>query len=130
MKVEIELPEIDGYEYTGEYRCPKYGEYYLAANSLTREKNQLDEGSIWARHILRPVSKWIVPDANTPIGVKARFKDNPLAESMTGVFWGVNPIQGSDFPYLAHEKGSQYPLGWKHCEVLYPYEKVDIKAND
>ena len=28
MKIEIELPEIEGYEYTGEYRAPKDGEYY------------------------------------------------------------------------------------------------------
>lgn len=29
MKVEIDLPEIEGYEYTGEYRVPKRGEYYF-----------------------------------------------------------------------------------------------------
>jgi len=29
MKIEIELPEIEGFEYTGEYTMPKVGEYYL-----------------------------------------------------------------------------------------------------
>ncbi len=29
MNVNIELPLIDGFEYTGEYRSPKVSEYYL-----------------------------------------------------------------------------------------------------
>lgn len=29
MKIEIELPEIEGYEYTGEYRKPKEMEHYV-----------------------------------------------------------------------------------------------------
>jgi len=29
MKIEIELPEIPGYEYTGEFRKATYDEYYL-----------------------------------------------------------------------------------------------------
>ena len=29
MKIEIELPEINGYEYTGEYREPAKGDSYL-----------------------------------------------------------------------------------------------------
>ena len=30
MRVEIGLPEIEGYEYTGEYRSPMYYEYWLS----------------------------------------------------------------------------------------------------
>ncbi len=29
MKVEIDLPEIEGYEYTGEYRSPEHGEAFI-----------------------------------------------------------------------------------------------------
>jgi len=29
MKVEIDLPEIEGYEYTGEFRKPSGGDYFL-----------------------------------------------------------------------------------------------------
>lgn len=29
MKVEIELPEIEGYEYTGEYKSPRKGETFV-----------------------------------------------------------------------------------------------------
>jgi hypothetical protein len=32
MKVEIELPEIEGFEYTGEFRAPNKGEFYLRVN--------------------------------------------------------------------------------------------------
>ena len=30
MKVEIDLPEIEGFEYTGEYRTPKAGENFVS----------------------------------------------------------------------------------------------------
>ena len=32
MKIELELPEIPGYEYTGEYRPPKAGEWFCAGD--------------------------------------------------------------------------------------------------
>jgi len=35
MKVEVELPEIEGYEYTGEYRAPKKGEWYFFDGELS-----------------------------------------------------------------------------------------------
>ena len=35
MKLEIDLPEIEGYEYTGEFRCPKAGEYYLDGSGVS-----------------------------------------------------------------------------------------------
>ena len=34
MKVSVELPEIEGYEYTGEFRAPQYGENYLNTLNL------------------------------------------------------------------------------------------------
>jgi len=34
MKIEIELPEIEGYEFTGEYRDPKMNEYYLDGGEI------------------------------------------------------------------------------------------------
>ena len=34
MKVEIDLQEIEGFEYTSEYRTPKVGEYILIAGSV------------------------------------------------------------------------------------------------
>ena len=123
MKVEIELPEIEGYEYTGEYRNARPDDYYASGRIAVQPR----ETTLYSYFILRPVTKWIVPDANTPIGVKARFCDN--STPMDGAFCGMNPVRGSRFPFLC-VADHPYPLGYQKCEVLYPYEKVDTKAND
>ena len=34
MKIEIDLPEIKGYEYTGEYRPPRNDEWFLDTDHL------------------------------------------------------------------------------------------------
>jgi hypothetical protein len=33
MKIELDLPEIEGYEYTGEHRIAEAGDYYLEASN-------------------------------------------------------------------------------------------------
>jgi hypothetical protein len=33
MKIELDLPEIEGYEYTGEYRIVEADDYYLEATN-------------------------------------------------------------------------------------------------
>jgi hypothetical protein len=33
MKIELDLPEIEGYEYTGEHRQAEAGDYYLEATN-------------------------------------------------------------------------------------------------
>lgn len=38
MKVELNLPEVPGYEYTGEYRCPKIGEFFCNKNEAVQCK--------------------------------------------------------------------------------------------
>lgn len=57
MKVEIDLPEIEGYEYTGEYRGPKCGEFVLSDSLSIAKANECFK----PMHILEPVEKWIVP---------------------------------------------------------------------
>jgi hypothetical protein len=34
MKVEIDLPKLDGFNYTGEFRVPKDGERYLGSSEM------------------------------------------------------------------------------------------------
>lgn len=54
MKVEIELPEIEGYEYTGEYRTPRKGEYgYNHATGLPF--TALESNAYMVSHILEKV---------------------------------------------------------------------------
>ena len=40
MKIELELPEIEGFEYTGEYRIPLYGEYYQILREAQQNKGK------------------------------------------------------------------------------------------
>jgi hypothetical protein len=58
IKVEIDLPKVDGYEYTGEYRGPKMGEYYCDAfnRPLVWDLNMPDKDKALF-HILRKVQK-------------------------------------------------------------------------
>ena len=66
MKVEIELPEIEGFEYTGDFRHVKIGEYFLNTKFPTIYATLCDEtyGSYngnFKRHILRKVGPVKVP---------------------------------------------------------------------
>lgn len=51
----IDLPEIPGYEYTGEYRVPKLDEYYLGLHGLPTKSLSSLAGS--HRHLLRKIEK-------------------------------------------------------------------------
>jgi len=57
MKVEIDLPEIDGFEYTGEYREPKKGEWYYSGLCAVHAEYSIG----CCLPILKPVEKWITP---------------------------------------------------------------------
>ena len=51
MKVEIDLPEIEGYEYTGEYRPPKDGECYLGREHTAKKATfNYDDRHLILRH--------------------------------------------------------------------------------
>ena len=53
MDVLIDLPEIEGYEYTGEYRCPKVEEYYLDGNGVSCHHGSRGDTYGVRFHILR-----------------------------------------------------------------------------
>ena len=69
MKVELDLPEIKGFEYTGEWRDPKKGEYYMynrtfqKAIRLTTDidvpilKKKEPEYLVFDSNVSRPVSQ-------------------------------------------------------------------------
>ena len=58
MKIEIELPEIDGFEYTGEYGMPKVGDWFVYADGDVVQA-KVDFKDSYPRFILKPVEKWI-----------------------------------------------------------------------
>ena len=51
-KVEIDLPDIEGFEYTGEYRAATIGEYILN-NGTVYQRNDIPYTLYEKRHILR-----------------------------------------------------------------------------
>ena len=58
MDVLIDLPEIEGYEYTGEFRCPKAGEYYLDGSGVSCIIMEAVATILGVRfHIIRPI-RW------------------------------------------------------------------------
>ena len=52
MKVEIELPEIAGYEYTGESRTPLNGEWFMFEGEALNDRDQTSH-----YYILRKIPK-------------------------------------------------------------------------
>lgn len=54
VEVKMQMPEVPGYEYTGEYRQFKIGEY-VADGDIVR---QMDYNSLAQYPILRKIQKW------------------------------------------------------------------------
>lgn len=88
MKVELELPEIKGFEYTGEYRAPKYEEwFYNDIHVIRAESDYMAEYPI-----MRPVIKW--RDArpgdleNGP--VECRYREDKRLDWEEGYFIAIS----------------------------------------
>lgn len=58
-KIEIDLPEIEGFEYTGEYRAYKNGEFYLSST------NQATKATCSGGHSHWPILKKKAPAYKT-----------------------------------------------------------------
>ena len=110
--VEAEIPE--GYEMTGELRCPEGGEWFLDSNG----RPELTRGFGYNIHriILRPAPKWrpaTVEDAIRALrgnAIPARFRDRPDQR------WEESHLRGmvsqSDWPWGSDDEN------YKVCEVL------------
>lgn len=95
MQVPIELPEIPGYEYTGEYRKPLEGEYYLMSPSVGHAKRQLGSVVFACHHILEPVKPPLV------------FPDELLSWNIAGIAWD------SAWCWYASKPDPAIGLGWQ-----------------
>jgi hypothetical protein len=110
MKVKIELPELEGYEYTGEYREVAANEYYLDVFGEAKKA----EADVYEPYpILKPVEKWIVPtleymQENYKWGetVEARVKDTINVE------WSMSRLESIDDRYATDDG-----LSWRYCEI-------------
>ena len=80
MKIEIELPEIEGYKYTGEYRKPKTGEWghCYKEGKLFRVYSNL--GDYRPCHILKEIEAAKPKELTLEEKVKAEYKDRTNQE--------------------------------------------------
>jgi len=115
MKTELDLPEIEGFEYTGEYRKPKAGEFYLGGGKDVHEC--ILDGSIFSRPVMERVASWVVPteeylQENHKWGetVKARFRDIESDDWHVGYLRVIE--KGVDLQYFDHIGNC-----WRYCEI-------------
>jgi hypothetical protein len=72
MKIEIDLPEIEGYEYTGEYRFPKEGEKFVSGGLGGKARAYCDMSE--KRLILKkkaPVYPYVIVCGEKFVGMEA-----------------------------------------------------------
>ena len=117
VKVEMELPAIEGYEYTGEYREFKVGEYFLTdTTKKIVEKAKYNSGAEYP--IMRPVTKWRDARAsdleNGP--VECRVRDHEDDDWEYGLFAGYSVEPNCEHRYCILEDDC---LGYWHiyCQV-------------
>ncbi len=111
MKVEMDLPENKGYEYTGEFRSPLINEYYLDKSGFL--KKCLESHEVTSLIILRKVEAWrdaeMPRDFEQPCRYKEKLSDDWVYNNCT--------IRGQDTGgrFLV---GSVITFQKKFCQVL------------
>jgi len=113
MKVEIDLPEIDGFEYTGEYRKPKKGEWYYSGLCAVHAEYSIG----CCLPILKPVEKWITPTLEYMQeyyrwgeDVEARFRNCDSDDWHYTLLLGIE--DGDTDPYIDYNNDD-----YKYCEI-------------
>jgi hypothetical protein len=114
MKIVIDLPEIEGFEYTGEYRKIKNGDWFL--NEDLKPIRSSCTGDVFP--ILKPVEKWIVPtleymqeNYKWGEGAEARVRDYSNDVWRDDSLYAISERSGLTFLYLCHNER------WKYCEI-------------
>ena len=72
MKINIKLPEIEGYEYTGSFRAMVKGEYGSNGNGNWFIQDDRDDLHLY--FILKKVHKWRKVNCLSDLGKEARFR--------------------------------------------------------
>lgn len=79
MKVTVDLPEVEGFEYTGEYRQAKQGEFVLDGTCVCQETRPYTCFTYFIMKPVEPPTKSLEKGWLTYSGVNAWrwFKDKP-----------------------------------------------------
>ncbi len=99
MKVTLDLPEIEGFEYTGEYRQAKTGEPYMILNGKV-------ESCIGGSNSLYPILKKIEPEYIVIDHIHS------IAAADAGRFVSINALE--DMWVLVQLKSSEWDVEHMH----------------
>lgn len=123
VKVEMELPAVPGFEYTGEYRNPRRGECYLhdqedpnvvtASYDITAEYPIMRKATVWRE--ARPSDL-----DNGP--VVCRYSDDSQqieTNPEIGYFCGYDACRGAEYPFgiCCDEDDSGVDGYFRYCHV-------------
>ena len=121
MKVELELPEIEGYEYTGEFRPVRTQEYYLDTDNVPlypAKRNGAVDGSYYYP-IMRPVAMW--RDArpgdleNGP--VECRCRDTTTQEWSLATLAAYSAAPSDELRYGMMDTEGELGAWFAYCQV-------------
>ncbi len=110
MKIEIELPEIEGFSYTGEYRQPKLGESYIY--NLEYGKGKVKECFVPAPS---GCNKFIMKKLKP----KREFKDGAFYPVVYGCDGLLDVVQydGEKFESIHYNECSRGAFSWIGAEL-------------
>jgi len=116
VSVTMELPVIEGYKYTGEYRKVRREESFLFMSDDTQPTHSIN-GKPYGNcyHILKKVKTWRKVNCLEDIGKKARFREHD--EDLDGI--GEWRDEGTTL-FSISKTGYKCSEGqhWIFCEVL------------
>ena len=115
IKVKMNLPKIEGYEYTGECRVPEIGEYIL--DGFGSGVMEVRCTLISRNFILKPVERWIVPTIEYMQKyyqwgdvINARFRDYEENDWNKCYLLAINEDKKCSYRSI-------HNTGWKYCEI-------------
>lgn len=116
VEVKIKLPEIEGFEYTGEFRSPRRGEYYLNTVRNTGEQASFTYGSI-RKHILKKKQSpkdWV--------GKLCSFREYAVDE-LSFICTLHKYKEDSDFPFVVEIGDAEF----LHCAKCRPLTREEVE---
>jgi hypothetical protein len=123
VKVEMSLPLVEGFEYTGEYRCPMKGDLYLLDAEVPGATNATYNTPA-EYPIMRKETSWreARPSDLDNGPVVCRYSDDSRdieTNPDIGFFVGYDACRGTEYPFaVAEEEDSDEPDGYfRYCQV-------------
>lgn len=116
VKVTFELPEVKGYEYTGEYGSPCAGEFYLDVEDGVKKATYNMRGEY---PIMRPIASWrdAKPSDLENGPVECRYKDGHQDPWMEGYFTAYSAGEDDDLRFGVGDDTASLDGWYAYCQV-------------